>query len=91
VVSGNMPKGPKSIGQLCAELGMDSIAEVNFRKDSQNYLKDNLPNVPNATDEVIEQIALDYLNSGAGAQYFSWEAALVYACTTISGCIHGTC
>lgn len=72
-----MPKGSKSVGALCAELGMDSVAETNFRKESQSYLKEQIPDVPNASDEQVERIALKYLHAGAGNKHFSWDAALV--------------
>jgi hypothetical protein len=71
-----MPKGPKSVGQLCAELGMDALAETNFRKESQAYLKDHIDDVPNAPDEDVEKLALKFLNGGAGSKHFSWDAAL---------------
>ncbi|EXJ55553.1 hypothetical protein A1O7_08481 [Cladophialophora yegresii CBS 114405] len=73
-----MPKGPKSVGQLCAELGMDAFAETRFRKESQAYLKDHVADVPNASDEVIERLAVKYLDDGAGNKHFSWDAALNY-------------
>ncbi len=72
-----MPKGSKSVGALCGELGMDAVAENYFRKDSQSYVKENIADVPNATDEVIEELALTFLNDGAGEKYFSFDAALV--------------
>jgi hypothetical protein len=73
-----MPKGSKSVGQLCAELGMDEVAELTFRKESQAYLKDNIADVPNATDEAVESLALQYLEEGGGNKHFSWDAALVW-------------
>ena len=74
---GTMPKGPKSVGQLCAELGMDAVAELNFRKECQAFLKDHITDVPNANDEFVEAAALKFLNSGAGSKHFSWDSALV--------------
>ncbi|KIW98182.1 uncharacterized protein Z519_01766 [Cladophialophora bantiana CBS 173.52] len=73
-----MPKGPKSIGVLCAELGMDGVAESNLRKDAQSYLKSNIDDLPNAPDEAIEPVASAFLESGGGSRHFSWDAALNY-------------
>ena len=73
-----MPKGPKSIGVMCRELGMDSPTEADFTKDALRFLKRHISDLPNATDAAIEPIAWKFLDSGAGPRYFSWEAALNY-------------
>ncbi|KAJ9602671.1 hypothetical protein H2200_012865 [Cladophialophora chaetospira] len=73
-----MPKGTKSLATLTHELGMDEVTDNNFRKESQAYMKDNLPDVPNASDEAIEKLAVKWLNGGAGEKYFAFMAALNY-------------
>ncbi|KIY01241.1 uncharacterized protein Z520_02793 [Fonsecaea multimorphosa CBS 102226] len=73
-----MPKGPKSIAVLCAELGMDGVAESNLRKDAQSYLKAHVEDLPNAPDSAIEPVAWTFLESGGGSRHFSWDAALNY-------------
>ncbi|KIW82233.1 hypothetical protein Z517_05260 [Fonsecaea pedrosoi CBS 271.37] len=73
-----MPKGPKSIGVLCGELGMDGVAEAKFRKDAQAYLKSQIEDLPNAPDELIEPVAVSFLETGGGNKHFSWDAALNY-------------
>ncbi|OQU94539.1 hypothetical protein CLAIMM_00888 isoform 1 [Cladophialophora immunda] len=73
-----MPKGPKSIAVLCAELGMDGVAESNLRKDAQSYLKAQIDDLPNAPDAAIEPVAWNFLESGGGSRHFSWDAALNY-------------
>lgn len=73
-----MPKGPKSIGVLCAELGLDAEAETNLRKDALQYLQRELPDLVNASDAAIEPVSWQFLESGAGPRHFSWDAALNY-------------
>lgn len=53
-----------------------------FRKESQNFLKFKIEDVQNASDDTIEEVALEYLNMGAGPKHFSWDAALV--CSSLS-------
>ncbi len=72
-----MPKGTKSVGVLCGELGLDGIADSNFRKESQAYLKANIADVPNATDDAIEKLAMEWLDGGAGENHFSVMAGTV--------------
>ena len=40
-------------------------------------MKERLLDVPNASDEAIEHLAMKWLNEGAGEKYFAFMAALV--------------
>lgn len=73
-----MPKGPKSIKVMCAELGMDAGAEMMFRKDVLHFLQRQISDLPNASDDTIEPVAWEFLDTGGGAKHFSWDAALNY-------------
>ncbi len=73
-----MPKGPKSIKVMCAELGMDATAENVFRKDALHFLQREFPDLPNCPDTTIEPIAWRFLEGGGGPRHFSWDAALNY-------------
>ena len=72
-----MPKKyTKTLGALCDELGMTLQTASQFQKDTQKYLKSKTPHVPTLEDEEIEPFAWQFLDSGAGAQYFSSNAGL---------------
>ncbi|KIW58340.1 hypothetical protein PV05_02868 [Exophiala xenobiotica] len=72
-----MPKKyTKTLGALCDELGMTLQTASQFQKDTLKYLKSKTPHVPTLEDEEIEPFAWQFLDSGAGAQYFSSNAGL---------------
>ncbi|KAI1613216.1 hypothetical protein EDD37DRAFT_338361 [Exophiala viscosa] len=72
-------KGSKSVGALCSELGMNAETQRHFREHTRGYLQSKFgTDLPTTTDEGIEPVAKEYLESGEGRFWFKQNAALNY-------------